>query len=236
MSAARMKVSPISTARTPAASSRSTSARVRMPLSLTRHTPAGSAAIRSSVCSRRVWKGAQIAVVDADETCAAVEHARQIGAIVQFDEGLQPQFVGLAQQARQRGRIENLGDQQDGVGAGGSGFEQLIAVEKEVLAQQRKRHGGSDGSQIAQVPLKGRLIGQDTDAGGAVLFVDAGDGDGIEIGAEQSGGGRRLLDLGDDPQARPVFEGGTKVAGGGVSSARCSSCFSGTRARASEIS
>jgi hypothetical protein len=55
-SSARMRVSPTSTARTPAAWRRSTSARLRVPLSLTRQRSVGMRPARSRVCSRRVTK------------------------------------------------------------------------------------------------------------------------------------------------------------------------------------
>ena len=54
MSSARISDSPTRMARTPADCRRSTSALVRMPLSLTRQTPAGTSAAISSVCSSRV--------------------------------------------------------------------------------------------------------------------------------------------------------------------------------------
>jgi hypothetical protein len=57
--------------------------------------------------------------------------------------------------------------------------------------------------------LEGRLIGQDADARRPVLFVSAGNGDGIKIGAKQTSGWRRLLDLGND---RHLPVGGTGVA------------------------
>jgi len=60
----------------------------------------------------------------------------------------------------------------------------LIALENKVLAQQRTRHGGTNGGQIVEMALEGGFIGQDADASRSVLFVDAGDGDRIEIGAQ----------------------------------------------------
>ena len=99
----------------------------------------------------------------------------------------------LSKERWQRFAIENLRNQQDGIGAGGARFQQLIAIQNEVLAQQRRRNGGADLFQIGQMALEKRLVGQHADAGGAVIGVGAGDGDRIEIGADQSCGRRRRV-------------------------------------------
>ena len=44
------------------------------------------------------------------------------------------------------------------------------------------------------------------------MFVDARDGDGIEVGAEQSSRRRCFLDLGDDGHAIRLFKGGAEIA------------------------
>lgn len=68
------------------------------------------------------------------------------------------------------------------------------------------------------MPLEEVLIGQDAEAVSAVLLVDLRDGDGIEVGADEPGGGRRFLDLGDESDRIFRFEAGDEVAnGGGVS-------------------
>ena len=62
-----MSDSPTRIAEIPAASSRSTSARVRMPLSLTSTTSEGIRSRSRKVCSRSVWKSVEVAVVDPDQ-------------------------------------------------------------------------------------------------------------------------------------------------------------------------
>ena len=46
-------------------------------------------------------------------------------------------------------------------------------------------------------------------------FVESGDGDGIEVGADDPGGRRRLLDLGDDVDFVALFKGGAESRSGG---------------------
>src|SRR5581483_8073653 len=62
--------------------------------------------------------------------------------------------------------------------------------------------------------LKGGLIGQNTDAGSPILLVGTGDGEGIEIGAEQTSRRRCFLNFSDDRHAVCVFKGRAKIAGG----------------------
>lgn len=90
-------------------------------------------------------EGVQVAVVDTDQPRTAVEYARQVGTIVQFHNGLQSQLVCFAQQTGQRGLVENLGDQKDCISPGEACFKQLIAIKEEIFAQERERHGGTDG-------------------------------------------------------------------------------------------
>ena len=87
ISAARMKVSPISAVRTPSARNRARSARVRMPLSLTKHTSGGIFTANSSVCSSRtvnVRKSRLLTPINR----ARVQHTRQVRAVVQFNQCL----------------------------------------------------------------------------------------------------------------------------------------------------
>jgi hypothetical protein len=79
-------------------------------------------------------------------------------------------------------QVEGGGDQQDGVGAHGAGFVDLIGIDHEVLAQHRqvrRRRGPPAG--IPARPGK-TAVGQHRQAGGAVLFV---------AGAISAGGSRR---------------------------------------------
>ena len=75
----------------------------------------------------------QIAIVDADEPGLARQHARQVLPVVQLHQGLHPQRGGVDHQPRKLRGAQDLGDEQDGVGAGEARFHKLIAVENKVL-------------------------------------------------------------------------------------------------------
>ena len=83
----------------------------------------------------------KIAVVDADQRGAGVEHALQILRLVQLHQRRHAQLARLVEQLPQIAVVEALGDQQHRVGPGRAGFDQLIRVENEILAQ----HGQPDG-------------------------------------------------------------------------------------------
>src|SRR5438132_12182372 len=54
---------------------------------------------------------------------------------------------------------------------------------------------------MRQASLEELLVCQDADAIGPVLLVNASDGDWVEIGANDTGGRRGFLHLGDDPHS-----------------------------------
>ncbi len=207
-----MNVSPISTALTPAASRRSTSC------------AGADAALRDQTAIRRQRAGqidcviearderAQVAIVDADDLRPRIEHARQVLAVVQLDQRLHAQLVDLSQQRRQLLPVQNLRDQEHRIRPGHTRLDDLIPIDDEVLAQQRRRDRLTNRRQIRQMPLKERLVGQDADGVGAVGFVDARAGDRIEVGTQNARGRRRLLHLGDDAEPRPAFQGRAELA------------------------
>jgi len=80
-------------------------------------------------------KGAQVPIIDPDQSGTSLQDARQIGRLVQFDERGHPQVDRAIVQGAQLAIVETFGDQQDGIGAASTGFQQLIGIEDEVLAQ-----------------------------------------------------------------------------------------------------
>src|SRR5260370_19044368 len=154
---------------------------------------------------------AQVAVVHTDQARAGVQHAPQVRPLVKLHERLEPQFVSLTPQARQRLAVEDLRDEQHGVGAGEARFQELIALADEVLAQQREIHGGADVAQVRQAALEERLRRDDGQAGSTVGGVGASDGDGVEVGAQDAGRRRRLLHFRDDTDAWPTLQCGAEI-------------------------
>ena len=82
------------------------------------------------------------------------EHARQLLGVVQLDERLKAEFEGLPVQSREPVVRQALRDQQDRVGPGGPGFEQLVAVEDEVLAEHGARDRAANRREVVEAALK----------------------------------------------------------------------------------
>ena len=151
---------------------------------------------RPSVVSS-VTKGAEVAVVDADQR-GRFESQRtvKLGAVVHLDEHVQAQGHGsgfeVGHLRRQAG-----GNEQDAIGPHGTGFHHLVLIDHEVLAQHRQLAGRTGLLQVGDRALEEALVGQHTQAGRAVARVAVGDLGGAEVRAQDALAGAGLLDLGD---------------------------------------
>ena len=90
-----------------------------------------------------------------------------------------------------------LGDQQHCVRARRPRFQQLIAVQKKVLAQDGGVDLRTDFAQVRQMTLEIVLIGQHAETARSVLLVNLGDLDRLEVGPNQAARRARLLYLRD---------------------------------------
>lgn len=132
-----------------------------------------------------------------------------------LDEGGEARLDGEGVIVAELGIVEDGDDEEDGVGAPLDGLEDLAFVDDEVLAQEGQGDGGADLAEVIEGPLEEGLVGEDGQAAGAGFLVGLGDADGVEVGADDAGGGGGLLDLGDegDLAGAGVLEGGEEVAG-----------------------
>ena len=158
------------------------SSAVRMPLSATMRALAGQQVASSKSEFGADREGAQIAAVDADEVEAEVDGASNLLAVVGLAEDVEADGSGL-----RRGVAEGVvgvggDDEQDGVGSGGAGFEDLKGVEDEVLAEAGNVDSGGGGCEVVEGALEEFLIGKDGEGGGA---------GGLEGAGEWRGGSRR---------------------------------------------
>ena len=145
-------------------------------------------------------ESAQIAVVDADDRGTRIEDAREMLRIVEFHEDIQPHSDGFAVQPREFVTRQDFGDEQDGVGPGDAGFEQLIAFEDEFLPQDRDADRRANRAEVVEMPLEISFIGEDAERSRAVALVDAGDLHRVEVSSDNTGRGGGLLHLGDHGQ------------------------------------
>ena len=104
----------------------------------------------------------------------------------QFAEGAQLRFV------------ENRDDQQDGVGADGGGFEDVVFGDGEILADDGQVAGGAGGLRDRVGALEEIAIGEDGERGRAALFILLREFGGAEILDQNASAGRSFLDFGDD--------------------------------------
>src|SRR6202030_2652419 len=89
------------------------------------------------------FEGAQVAVVDADQSAAEVTDAARLVAGVDLAEDIEREFARAAGELRKLGIAERGGNQQNSVCAMRARLEELVLVEDEVLAQAGQ--GGGAG-------------------------------------------------------------------------------------------
>ena len=157
-------------------------------------------------------EGAEVAVVDADEGCATIEDAREVGGVVEFDEGLHAEGFRDGAEVVELGIAEDFGDEQDAIGTRDAGFEDLVGVDDEILAEERDSDRGADAREVGEVALKVGDVGEDGEAGRAMGLVGTGDCDGVEVGANEACGRAGFFDFGDEADGAGAREHGGEVA------------------------
>ena len=79
----------------------------------------------------------QIAIVDSHQRGADFQYPIEIVRIIDFDQRFHPQLAGVEIEIAQPAVIEAFGDQQDAIGAGEAGFQDLISLEQKIFPQDR---------------------------------------------------------------------------------------------------
>ena len=139
----------------------------------------------------RAWTG----MPDSSVPVGAVE----LGAVVDLDQHVHAVGKRGLFDVPGRAVVERGHDDQDAVGAVGTGLRHLVGIEHEVLAEHRKRGRRARRHHEIEVALERRRVGEHGKAGGAAGLVRPGEQRRIEIGPYQPLGGRSLLDLGNQP-------------------------------------
>ena len=83
---------------------------------------------------------------------SAVEHAVEFFGGVHFDQHIEREAVGDCGEVLDLGIGERGGDEQNGVGTVGAGFDDLVLVDDEVLAQARQAYGAEASSRLRRLP------------------------------------------------------------------------------------
>src|SRR5881227_2440594 len=144
----------------------------------------------------------EVAVVDADVVGVNLEGDLQLLLAVDLDEHIEVDGPRLLIQAREVPPLQRGDDQQEGVGAGRRGLEDLIGVDDEVLAKDRQAGRRTRLAQVGERAAEVVGLGEDRQRRGAAALVGADDifdGRALADGARR---GRTALVLGDDRDAR----------------------------------
>ena len=80
------------------------------------------------------FKAAQITVIDADERRFELHGTLKLFGVVHFDQHRHAKAAGKRFEFPHRRQIKRCGDQQNGVGAHGAGFIELIRIDEKIFA------------------------------------------------------------------------------------------------------
>src|SRR5690554_6944386 len=83
------------------------------------------------------FKGAQVAVVDADQRGLKLKGDVEFGAVVNFDQNVHAQFKGEVFEFAQLLQVKRSDDQQDAIGTQRPCVDDLIGIDHEIFAQHR---------------------------------------------------------------------------------------------------
>src|SRR5512132_368387 len=147
---------------------------------------------------QRHAEGPQVAVVDADQRRRQAERACELRCVVHFDQHVHPVPERARLERREPRVVERSDDQQHGIGAERTRFDDLVLVDDEFLAQHRHRAGVARRRQEFGRTLEERPIGQHRQARRAGFRIRRGDRGRIERGAQKALARTRALDFGDD--------------------------------------
>ena len=139
------------------------------------------------------------------------EDPLKIRSAMGFEQDTEIEPIRQIEHLDDLGIVEAFGDQKDGIGAMGAGFEDLIRIEDEILAENGKIDALFDSVDEGEMPAEeffvreagnGRcaclgVLLRDEFRHKAILFMF-----GIIFWANQPGRGALPLDLGDDARAR----------------------------------
>ena len=112
-----------------------------------------------------------VAVVDADDLGVGLERPVQFGLVVDLDQAVEIELEGLGAEVRKLPVIQHRHDQEHGVGTPGSGFEELVAVDDEILADHRQATGGTRGGEVSEAAAEMGFVGEYRECRGSALLV-----------------------------------------------------------------
>jgi hypothetical protein len=163
-------------------------------------------------------EGIEVAVVDATGCAAEVTDFFKLVEGVDFDEDIEAvSLLGNESEGIEMTVPEGGGDEENGIGAMGAGFYDLVLVDDEVFAEAGNFGRGRGDFEIVEAALEERLVGENGKRGGSGAFEAGGEGLRIEIGADEAFRRGSFFQLGDDGGTlRGGFAESAGKAAGGV--------------------
>lgn len=151
------------------------------------------------------FEGAQVPVVDTEEAILLMGEADDVVAdadevlhVMHFEEDCEVEFDGEDLEVDDLGGIEAFGDEEDGVGACGASFIDLVGIDDEVFAEDGQVDDLADGLEVFEFSLEVLFVGKHAEgigAGGGIGFCDE---DGVEVLAYEACAGGGLFYFGDE--------------------------------------
>ena len=140
----------------------------------------------------------QVTVIHADQRrVEGLQRSLQLIAIVHFHQHIQADALGHGRQLGHLHVIQRGDDQQHAVGAQGTGFDDLVRIDHEILADHRQLARGTRLLQEQVGTLEEVDIGQHGQASRPALLIADGDLGRDEVLTDHAFARRGLLDLGD---------------------------------------
>ncbi len=147
-------------------------------------------------------EGVEVAAVDADhlkgELAVEVEGAVELLGAVYLAEDVELERGGGLGEGEELLVGEGGNDEQDGIGGGGAGFEDLEGVDHEILAQAGDGGRGGGDFEVGEGALEELLVGEHGERGGTAGGERTRQGGGLEGLANESLGGGGLFEFGDN--------------------------------------
>ena len=140
-------------------------------------------------------EGAEVAVVDTHHVDLLI-YIGEFRRAVDFEQYLQPEFVGLGGEGAALLRTEAGGNEQYGVGTYDAGLQKLVLVDDEVLAQNGDADERTGRADVAQRTAEELLIRQDGEGGGAGRTAAVAHGEPDHRGEHHSDALRRIFGAG----------------------------------------
>src|ERR1035437_9636544 len=151
------------------------------------------------------FEGVQVAVVDPQDGWACAQGRVKFCPGMDLHDGIQSNISRRRDKIRQTRVVQERGDEQDRGFAKAAGLQDLVALQREILAQHGQRDGSRYGAQVGVVAQEEFRLREHGDPRGSSSEVFAGQAQGVVILDHHPFGGRCFLALGEHADGLPCL-------------------------------